>query len=201
MELENTEIESSDSAGLLTLGGKAGGDLVYVSFWRRLVAHLLDLALLLPYGAFVTRVPWRSQEGFVISQLGVLIIFLLFNVYLVKRFGGSPGKIILRMRIATLDGGPVGYKEAGIRCSVLLLLSALYSAALVVAALNMPVSEYSQLTRETRLRQLELVAPVWYQPGNIVIDVWLLSEIAVLLISEKRRAIHDYLAGTVVIRA
>jgi uncharacterized RDD family membrane protein YckC len=73
----------------------------------------------LPFGAFVTRVPWRSEGGFVISQLAGLIIALLFQVFLVKRFGGSPGKIILKMRITKLDGGPVGYKEAGIRYSVL----------------------------------------------------------------------------------
>jgi hypothetical protein len=105
------------------------------------------------------------------------------------------------MRITKLDGAPVGYKEAGIRCSVLLFLSSLSSVGLVVAALSMPVSEYSQLTRETRVKQLEMVAPSWYQPVNIVIGVWVLSELVVLLANKKRRAIHDYMARTVVIRA
>ena len=202
MGLENTGIEvSSDDAMLSASGGRAETVLVYVGFWRRLAAHWLDLAILLPFGAFVTRVPWRSEEGFVISHLAGLIIALLFQVFLVKRFGGSPGKIILRMRITKLDGSPVGYKEAGIRYSVFFTLATLFSVGLIVAALSMPVSEYSQLTRETRMGQLELVAPIWYQQVKFVVGLWTMSEIVVLLTNKKRRAIRDYMAGTVVVQA
>jgi len=41
--------------------------------------------------------------------------------------------------------------------------------------------------------------PSWYRTLNILQNIWIWSEFVVLLTNAKRRAIHDYLAGTVVI--
>jgi uncharacterized RDD family membrane protein YckC len=48
--------------------------------------------------------------------------------------------------------------------------------------------------------QLKLVAPIWYQQVQFVMGLWIMSEIVVLLTNKKRRAIHDYMAGTVVVQ-
>ena len=47
------------------------------------------------------------------------------------------------------------------------------------------------LAREARL--------AWEDWPRIVGNVWICSELVVLLLNEKKRAIHDYLAGTVVV--
>lgn len=202
IELESTGIEaSSDDARLSAPGGKGKTELVYVGFWRRLAAHLIDLAILFPYAAIITRTAWNSKYGYIGSQIVGFIVAVLFNVYLVKRFGGSPGKLAMRVRIAKMDGSAVGYKEASIRYSVLFLIGLVSSAGLVISALNMPDSEYAALTRETRTKHLEELAPAWYQKMQIVGAIWVYSEFAVLLTNRKRRALHDFMAGTVVIRA
>jgi uncharacterized RDD family membrane protein YckC len=156
--------------------------------------------ILTPYALFSTWVAYQSKEGFLIGQVTGFIIAIIFEVYLVKRFGGSPGKLIMKMRIAKLDGSPVGYREASIRYSVLFVISLVSSAALVISALNMPDSEYAALTHKTRVRHLRDLAPAWYQKVEIAGGIWVYSEFAVLLTNRKRRAIHDFMAGTVVIR-
>ncbi len=67
-------------------------------------------------------------------------------MFLVKRLGGSPGKLVMRMRISKVDGTSVGYKEACIRYSVLLFIVLVSSVGLVISALNMPDPEYAALT-------------------------------------------------------
>lgn len=40
--------------------------------------------------------------------------------------------------------------------------------------------------------------PGWYKIVNILMNVWIWSEFIVILTNKKRRAIHDFIAGTVV---
>jgi hypothetical protein len=65
----------------------------------------------------------------------------------------------------------------------------------------MPDSEYGALTFGTRFKHLKEPAPAWYQPVQIAGSVCVWSEFVVLLTNKKRRALHDFLARTVVIRA
>ena len=193
-----------ENAGLATSGpamSSAEPAFVYIGFWRRLAAHLIDLAILTPYALFSTSFAYASKQGFLVSQVVGFIIAVLFEIYLVKRFAGSPGKLIMKMRIARVDGSPVGYKEASIRYSVLFVISVISSVGLVISVLNMPAAEYAALTSKTRAKHLRELAPAWYQPVQIAGSAWVWSEFAVLLTNKKRRAIHDFMAGTVVIRA
>lgn len=52
------------------------------------------------------------------------------------------------------------------------------------------------------LTQRKLVSDrsAFYQPYNVVQQVWFWSEIVVLLSNKKRRAVHDFIAGTVVVK-
>jgi uncharacterized RDD family membrane protein YckC len=146
---------------------------------------------------------WLSREsprGFVTSQVIGTAIAIVFEIYFVKRFGGSPGKLIMKMRIAKLDGSRVGYREAWLRYSVFGGISILTSIALSTGALHMSNAEFAALTSKNRGKHLKEGAPPWYPPLEIAGQVWVWSEFVVLLTNKKRRALHDYMAGTVVIR-
>ena len=43
--------------------------------------------------------------------------------------------------------------------------------------------------------------PNWYQSVNIIASIWIWSEFIIMLTNKKRRALHDFMAGTVVIRS
>ena len=43
--------------------------------------------------------------------------FLATEVYFVQRFGGSPGKLLTKLRIATIDGTPLTSKHAFLRAA------------------------------------------------------------------------------------
>jgi uncharacterized RDD family membrane protein YckC len=43
-------------------------------------------------------------------------------------------------------------------------------------------------------------APAWYVTFSILQQVWMWSEVVVVLFNKRKRALHDFIAGTVVIQ-
>jgi uncharacterized RDD family membrane protein YckC len=59
--------------------------------------------------------------------------------------------------------------------------------------------EFELLAFDARLELLGAKTGSWTDILNWLLLAWTLSELVVLLFNEKRRAIHDYIAGTVVV--
>lgn len=182
-------------------GGADVTQLVYAGFWRRLGAYVIDFAIVAPLGLLTLKLIYVSRDAYLVGLIVGALIAILFHVYLVKRFGGTPGKMVLGLRITRLDGSPVGYKEASIRYSVLFVISILLSVPLLMNLFGMSDAEYAAFaSAKPSLRSLEVGAPAWYQPLQYFGSIWVYSEFIVLLTNKKRRALHDFMAGTVVIR-
>jgi uncharacterized RDD family membrane protein YckC len=193
-----------NNTNIMSAAPSAVGDsheLVYVGFWRRLAAYGIDFAILLPYGLLNKQLLHTSRVAYLVSMVIGILIGIVFEVYLVKRFGGSPGKLIMRMRIAKLDGSPVGYRQASIRYSVLFLINVLMTTGWLMGLFSMTDLEYAAFaSSRVPVRTLELLAPSWYQPLQTAGGIWVWGEFLVLLTNKKRRALHDFLAATVVVR-
>jgi hypothetical protein len=61
-------------------------------------------------------------------------------------------------------------------------------------------TEYHALSFMERAKRMAELTPSWYKPLQIIQNVWVWGELIVLLTNRKRRALHDFIAGTVVIR-
>ncbi len=174
-------------------------DLQYGGFGRRFGAMWLDVLCLSP---LVILNLW-GNSAFRLFQayyfIPGLLISALYSIYLVKRFGGTPGKLILGLRITKVDGSPVGYREAILRELPNYLFHIVLSVGLVASALHLTDAEYFALGWKERSIRLKELAPGFYGPVQIAQTVWIWSEFLVLLTNEKKRAIHDFIAGTVVI--
>jgi uncharacterized RDD family membrane protein YckC len=129
--------------------------------------------------------------------LPTLLFSLYYNVYLVRRLGGTPGKWLAGLKICKPDGSNIGYREATLRFLPELLTSLPLSIGVVVTTLNMTDFDYSSLSGFDRLVHMPI--PFWYQSLSIFGLVWFLSELLVMMNNKKRRALHDFIAGTVVI--
>jgi uncharacterized RDD family membrane protein YckC len=170
--------------------------MIYAGFWRRLGALLLDCGILIPtFGLEYWGSHYRSYYAY--AFLPNLLFSLYYNVYLVRRLGGTPGKWLAGLKICKPDGSNIGYREATLRFLPELLTSLPLSIGMVFAALNMTDFEYSSLSGFDRL--FHMPVPFWYQSVTIVGLVWFLSELLVMMNNKRRRALHDFIAGTVVI--
>ncbi|WP_084711429.1 RDD family protein [Nevskia ramosa] len=172
----------------------------FAGFWRRFGAFWVDFIALSPVMALGLWVNAHTRHGQLIMYAPWLVVSIWFYIYLVKRYGGSPGKQLLKIKIVRTDGTDVGYKEAIVRYALTLALYCISSAGIVLAALQMSDAEYFSLGLAQRVKRLTDLAPGWYRSVVFVEQVWLWSEFVVMLTNKQRRALHDFMAGTVVIR-
>ena len=173
----------------------------YAGFWPRLGAALLDFLFFLPLIGFI----WLGSSHVRLFDLYYLLpglaIQLFWNVWLVRRFGGTPGKLVKGLRICKVNGEAVGYREAMLRCSVDLVLGMLTSIAGIMAATQMTDHEFGTLGFAAQQDRLAVLQPGWSKPVMLAFQIWTWGELIVLLTNRKRRALHDFLAGTVVVHA
>jgi len=80
-----------------------------------------------------------------------------------------------------------------------LAFSVAQSALTIYTLLSVTDHEYSMLVFDERLALVENKTGEWTNVVNWFSFAWVGSELVVLLLNEKRRALHDYIAGTVVI--
>jgi len=175
--------------------------MTYAGFWLRFAALWLDMLVMSPIIGLV----WWGNEHFRLFDLYFFIpnmVFgFFFSVYLVQRFGGTPGKRLMKVRIVKVNGNPVTYREALIRYTPEWIMTVASSVALMVAALHLSDVQYfaaPSLIERTQL--LKSATPNWDKPIQLALNIWIWSEFIVLLTNKKRRALHDFIAGTVVIR-
>ena len=173
----------------------------YAGFGPRLGSLLLDVIIMLPLSALVFWADGHYRLFMVYYLIPGTLFGLFYGVYLVRRFGGTPGKLIVGIRIRKLDGEPVGYREAFLRYFPDAILGLLMSIALVFPLFHMSDSEYQSLAFMERAKRMVELAPSWYKPLQWIQTAWVWGELIVLLTNRKRRALHDFIAGTVVVHA
>jgi len=173
----------------------------YSTFWRRVGALLLDGLILLPLSLLAFVGLMYTRLFYFYSLLPNLLVIGFYSIYLVKRNGGTPGKRILDMKVVMADGTPVTTNAAIIRYSVPLILSLLSSLGMSVAGFKITDAEFQSLGYLQKILALGAHAPAWNSAVTWCALAWYVVGAIVMLCNNKRRAVHDFLAGTVVIRA
>lgn len=178
--------------------------IVYASFGQRLIAIVLDFIIIsilkLMLLAFIVwnifkyhAFSWFSTKSIFYAVI-VLVFTVFYDIYLVKRFGGTPGKLLVGIRITKLDRSPVGWREALLRNSVNLGFSLHHLFLSLLSALM--VFSLGQLFPGVNEN---LQSPSWHGWSDRIYNIWLLSELIVMLTNKRRQALHDMIAGTIVV--
>jgi uncharacterized RDD family membrane protein YckC len=173
----------------------------YAGFWSRLGSLLLDLIIMLPLAILIAFGSSKIRLFDIYTFIPIAILNLFYSVYLVQRYGGTPGKLIVGIRIRKIDGEPVGYREAILRYSVDFIFYVVLSIGFMIALFQINDTEYHALSRHDQIIKTNTLLPFWFKYVQIAQGIWLWGELIVLLTNKKRRALHDFIAGTVVIHA
>lgn len=141
---------------------------------------LVDALVMAPalwVGMNYYRYSYGSTIG-VVWAAGMLVITSAYFVYFHGRYGQTIGKRLLRIRVLSAkDEKPIGYAMAIRRESTWIVWGGLTAFSLHWLNDAMPSVAASISTAET---------------------VWWFADILVLLLNSRRRAIHDFIGGTVV---
>ncbi len=132
-------------------------------------------------------------------EVPMALLFAFYGIYFVGRWGQTIGKMALGIKVVGLDGTEPGFRRAFYRYSVELGFSVLMTATTVYSLFAIPAAEYDALGFEGKMILMGEATPSWSRVTDILYWAWVGSELVVLLLNEKRRALHDFIAGTVVI--
>jgi uncharacterized RDD family membrane protein YckC len=170
----------------------------YGGFWRRVGAAILDSLILLPMGMLLFFLMYQTSRAYLYWALPSVLISLFYYVYLVQRFGGTPGKRIAGMRITMADGSPITAQAAMKRYAPLFALQLLSLFAMIQA--SRPVEGYESMGFLEKMQTLQQGAPGWNGAITALTYIWWLGTIITLIANSRKRAAHDFIAGTVVLR-
>jgi uncharacterized RDD family membrane protein YckC len=173
---------------------------IYAGFWRRFAALLLDALLIIPVGLLIAYLNSYGATSYLIVFLPAQLFWFWYSVYLVKEYGGTPGKLLMDIRIIKINGESAGWKEAVLRESVMLVLGIYSGIVTAVALFNMDGSHYDALGWIEKQAYVASIFPTLSAIFTWVDESWIWGELIVLLTNKRKRAIHDYIAGTVIVK-
>ena len=77
---------------------------LYAGFWIRFGSLLLDFLIILPVTFILYYINNRALGNYMLTIVPSLLFGLWYNVYLVQKYGGTPGKLIAGIKIIDLNG-------------------------------------------------------------------------------------------------
>ncbi|WP_276358948.1 RDD family protein [Daejeonella sp. H1SJ63] len=174
---------------------------LYAGFWVRLASLLLDLIFMLPVIFVIQYLNGLGKNVYFYTLLPSLAFGFWYDIYLPKKYGWTPGKQVAGIKILRLDGKAIGWKEAILRHSVMFFLTLSSSIWMTMSLLSADDEIFKSLSWIKQTQYLRSLSPDFFKFYNWASNIWIYSEFIVLLLNKRKRAIHDYLAETVIVRS
>jgi len=174
-------------------------DRIYSSFWSRLGANLLDMLIIIPFSILIIYLNSINLYLYLFTVIPNLIFILWYNIYLPKKHGGTPGKLIVGLKIVKLNSSSISWKESFLRHSVNLFFILANIIIMIIAIIKADSEIYNNLSWSEQSLYLASIFNLGIL--TILMNIWIWGEIIVILFNKRRRAIHDFIAGTVIIKS
>lgn len=157
----------------------------YSTFWPRFWSPSIDSILLWPITGLLPIIIFDLvPSAATATNMAVSFFFYAYSIYFHGNYGGTIGKLKCGIRVVDAKTEqPIGMRQAIMRDIIPLVMAiGLYGYAFAIEGVeNFGESPY-----------------VAWVPG--LFGLWFLAEVLTMLTNDKRRALHDFIAGTVVIR-
>lgn len=162
----------------------------YNTFWKRFVAAIIDSFVLWPLS--LLNEYQEAYAGELLFSIGILIFSIAYNAYFVlmhAKYGQTIGKKILGIKVVDIDEVTIlNFKRSAIRESPWIIANFIFFLYLLVALVLFKKAHFEKAKTD-------------YENIAAIISItWILIEFLTMLTNYKRRALHDYLAGSVVIK-
>lgn len=171
----------------------------YAGFGPRLGAGLVDLLVLLPLVGLTIWLIGVSWGAAAASLVLSSVAFVAYNVGMHGAFGHTVGKRVVGIQVRQEDGRRITWGQAWMRSSVDIGFAVLSTAASLLALQLLPAVLWESMGLWELLKVLDEAEPGWTGTVELLSQLWVWSEVLVVLFNERKRALHDFIAGTVVV--
>ena len=166
----------------------------YRTFWPRFLAGFVDglvfwpLYILLNFILRLDAPIWLHVTVYLIYN----VVLCVYTIFLHGRYGQTVGKMVTRVLIVDARTcGDISFKHAFLRDSIPILFM------VPLIAIDAHELALSKMKNEPWPSGEASTGSTW---AFLVLVVWWLAEVITMLTNTRRRAIHDFVAGTVVVR-
>jgi len=161
----------------------------YATLWRRFCASLIDGLIFAPLTCLYLYAPVRSASVplQVLAYVTYCSAYSLYSIWMHGKYGQTLGKMACKVIVLDVSEMPLSMKQAALRNIYSVVVVPIY---LVV---NIPLI----------LRGVDITSRANSTPNQILMYLamaWFALEIVTVLANAKRRALHDFIAGSVVVR-
>jgi uncharacterized RDD family membrane protein YckC len=171
----------------------------FATFWQRFAATGIDLLILFPIMFVQARMGAVSKNAALALAVPRIFLAVGYSIYGHGRFGKTVGKWAMGIRVARLTGERIGWREAWLRSSVEMCLAAIVTVGWLMALASTTDAEYYGSGASRYPDNVSVHQPPWAVWASKIQEVWFWSELVTMLFNKRRRALHDFIAGTVVI--
>lgn len=173
----------------------------YGGFWRRVFASFIDGLILLPFSALLMYTQGISKEMGIWISLPAALLFSSYYIFMHWQYGATLGKRMLSLRVVDeYHEREISFVSALLRGSFYLAFAVILSYWEILGFQSIPADQYTHIEWYVRDEIVQNKAPSWSSYVMITSCVWLVISFFTLVVTEKKRALHDYLGGTVVVR-
>jgi uncharacterized RDD family membrane protein YckC len=174
--------------------------LAYAGFGRRLSAGLLDFTILFCINLGFGWIASQSKVSAMVVLPPLWLAAMLYEPVLHARFGATLGKFAVGVRVRRSNGDKVNWLRSVIRSSVPLLASTAWIFSVAPLTFALPAEDFHGQGWSDLFQLIKSDVDSQYGAIELVVGAWFWSEFATMLLKSKRRAIHDLLADTVVVK-
>lgn len=168
-------------------------------FWKRLLASLIDCILLFPWAIFWSNI-YHRESFFIIGRIMIVLSHFLLFILFVRIFKGTPGKLILRLRIVKINGDKISFKETFLRDLVSFIIVILVAVLFIWTYSNNPqLAEMKPLG--IFIKNLKKDSMPYYNIIQLLSSLFWIADVIVFLANKRNRALHDFIAGTIVVNS
>lgn len=175
-------------------------DNLYAGFWIRFGSLLLDILIISPVIVIVLYLNGLSKNAYYYTVIPTLLFHFWYHIYLVRKNGGTPGKLISGIKILKTDGTDLTWREAILRHIVSFSLTIIMSIITMIAISQADTEHYESLNWMYKQQYLMTLLPVYYSLYTWTSNLWTYGELFVLLLNKRKRALHDFIAETVIVQ-
>jgi uncharacterized RDD family membrane protein YckC len=183
--------------------------MAYAGFLKRFLALTIDAFIIIPL-SFLPMALFLVSVHRVTAITAILLAVTLgiaYNVVCLALWGKTLGKKVANIKVVRVDGTDISWREAFMRSLVDLIIALIsvgghatailtVSDELYLAALNAEMLSPEYMNYMQELERINLV-PAWFGYLSLA---WAISELVTIFFNQKKRALHDFIAGTVVIK-
>lgn len=166
----------------------------YLTFWPRLWAGFVDSLVLWPLAFVLTLILQLDIPLWLAIIVWFLqsFIWVAYSVYMHGKYGQTIGKMVTKVKIIDAKThNPISFRHAIVRDSIPILITIILEVYLVYHLATGTISIDDLINGESE------TGAGWFL---LIFAGWYLAEIITMLTNDKRRALHDFIAGTVVVR-